>query len=222
MLERLEEYKKNAKIVITSKLHCMTPCAAMGIPTIAVGNNFSYRFSFVDMFLDSYDEEQFRSYDWKVPAQKQDMELVKRLLLDIGKSMILKSPDMDKIRQLDRLYTNRNKWEYCSGIKKQLREAFREMEIPKYILWGASSGGYAVCQAIREVWPENEMLGIVDSFAEGIFAGQEVQKPKETIMKYPDAVVIISTLSGRKEAEEFLCGIGRKQGRDYFVIHESI
>lgn len=222
MLERLEEYKKNAKIVITSKLHCMTPCAAMGIPTIAVGNNFSYRFSFVDMFLDAYDEEHFRSYDWKVPEQKQDMELVKSLLLDIGKSMILKSPDMDKIRQLDQLYTNRNKWEYCSGIKKQLREAFRDRKSPRYILWGASSGGYAVCQAIREVWPENEMLGIVDSFAEGIFAGQKVQKPQETIMKYPDAVVIISTLSGRKDAEEFLSGIGRKQGRDYFVIHESI
>lgn len=220
--ERLEEYKRNAKMVITSKLHCMIPCAAMGIPTIAVGDNFSYRYTFADLLIDSYDEERFRNYDWSIPQQKPELETAKQLLLDVGISMIKQEPDMEKILMLDRMYLNRNKWNYCQGIKKQLREAFSGMEVPRYILWGAAAGGYTVYETIKELWRENEMLAIVDSFAKGVFAGQKVQKPNDAIEKYPNATVIISTLSGRKSAEEFLQKMGKKKNIDYFVIHESI
>ena len=48
------------------------------------------------------------------------------------------------------------------------------------------------------------MLEIVDSFAEGIFAGQKIIKPEDAVKKYPDATVIVSTLSGRESAETFL------------------
>lgn len=220
--ERLEEYKRNAKMMITSKLHCMIPCSAMGIPTIAVNDNFSYRYTFADLFIDAYDEERFRDYDWSIPKEKVDMEAVKKLLLDVGKSVIEQNPDMDKIRQLDALYLSRSKWDYCRGIKRQLRKAFSDMEVPRYILWGAAAGGYTVYETIRTLWPEHEMLGIADSFASGVFAGQPVQKPAEIIGKYPEAHIIVSTLSGRKNAEEFLQRMGKRKDEDYFVIHESI
>lgn len=219
--EKMEEYKTHAKMVITSKLHCMTPCMAMGIPTIAVGNNFSYRYSFIDTFIDAYDEKRFEEYDWSIPQPKVDIEVVKKLLLDVGKSMIEKKPDMDKILQLDRLYSQRSKWDYCQGIKIRLREVFKDKNIPAFILWGASSGGYAVYEAIKELWPENRMMQIVDSFSSGIFEGQEVKKP-DIIKRYPDVPVIISTISGRESAEEFLKGQGRKKDQDYFIIHENL
>lgn len=220
--ERLEEYKKNAKMMVTSKLHCMIPSAGMGIPTIAVSDNFSYRYTFADLFIDAYDEEQFRNYDWHIPEEKVDTEAVKKLLLDVGKSMIEQNPDMKKIRQLDALYANRNKWDYCRGIKKQLRKAFGDAEAPQYILWGAAAGGYTVYETIRTLWPQQVMLGIADSFASGVFAGQQVHKPEELIGKYPNARIIVSTLSGRKSAEDFLQGMEKKKDRDYFVIHESL
>lgn len=220
--KRMEEYKQNAKMVITPKLHCMIPCVAMGIPTIAVGANFSYRYTFADLFLEAYDEERFRNYDWSIPQRKPELETIKKLLLDVGVSMVKQEPDMEKIRQLDRMYLNRNKWNYCQGIKKQLREAFSGTEAPQYILWGAAAGGYTVYEAIKELWRENEMLAIVDSFAGGVFAGQEVQKPDDAIEKYPNAAVIISTLSGRKNAEELLQKMGKKKNKDYFIIHESL
>lgn len=219
--ERMEEYKTHAKMVITSKLHCMTPCMAMGIPTIAVGNNFSYRYSFIDTFLDSYDERQFKDYDWRIPQSKVDIEVVKKLLLDVGKSMIEQKPDMDKILQLDSLYSKRNKWNYLQGIKKRLREIFKAADVPTFILWGASSGGYAVCEAINELWPDNRMIQIVDSFSTGFFEGKEVQRP-DIIKSHPDIPVIISTLSGRESAEEFLQKMDKKKDQDYFIIHESL
>lgn len=221
-LERMEEYKANAKMIITSKLHCMIPCTAMGIPTIAVGDNFSYRYSFADTFIDAYDKEQFEKYDWSIPQEKVDMEMVKQLLLDVGKSMIERQPDMDKIRQLDDIYCKRDKWEYFHGIKRQLKEIFRDTNDPKYILWGASSGGYAIHECIMELWPDSELEEIVDSFAEGIFAGKEIKKPKKTIDEHTENIVIVSTLSGQTDAEAYFKEIGKKKNKDYFIIHESI
>lgn len=219
--ERIEEYKENAKMIITPKLHCMTPCMAMGIPTIAVGNNFSYRYTFVDTFIEAYDEERFEKYDWRIPEEKVNIENVKKILLDVGKSLLEQNPDIDKIKQLDAIYTGRNKWNYCQGIKAQLKKIFKDTEKPEYILWGASTGGYTVHEAINELWPDNKLLEVVDSSAKGIFAGKEVQKPKETICKYPKAVVIVSTISGRGSAENILQEMGKENGKNYFFLHES-
>ncbi len=217
----MKEYSDNAKMVITSRLHCMTPCMAMGIPTIAVGNNFSHRYSFVDAFIESYDKEQFARFDWSIPKEKADVEKVKNLLLCAGKSMLAQSPDMDAIRSLDQFYSNRNKWIYCKGIKEELKAIFKGIERPEYILWGASSGGFAVYEAIRDLWPGQEMLAIVDSYAEGIFGGKAIRKPEEALVKNPNAVVIISTMSGLESAEELLQRLDKKRNRDYFVVHEN-
>ncbi len=217
----IKEYSDNAKMVITSRLHCMTPCMAMGIPTIAVGNNFSHRYSFVDAFLESYDEEQFAGFDWSIPKGKADVEEVKELLLCAGKSMLARNPDMDKIKRLDQFYSNRNRWLYCKGIKKELKTIFNGVERPEYILWGASSGGFAVYEALRDLWPNQEMVAIVDSYAEGIFGGKVILKPEEAIVKNPNAIVIISTMSGLESAEELLQKLDKKRDRDYFVVHEN-
>lgn len=75
--------------------------------------------------------------------------------------------------------------------------------------------------AINELWPENKLLEIVDSFAKGIFAGKEVKKPQKTICKYPKAIVIVSTISGRESAENILQEMGKENGKDYFFLHES-
>lgn len=219
--ERIEEYKENAKMVITPKLHCMMPCMALGIPTIAVGNNFSYRYTFADAFIEAYDEEGFKKFDWGIPEEKVDTERIKKLLLDVGKSLLEQNPDMDKIKQLDDVYTDRKKWNYCQGIKEQLKKIFKDVDKPEYILWGASAGGYTVHAAINELWPENKLLEIVDSFAKGIFAGKEVKKPQKTICKYPKAIVIVSTISGRESAENILQEMGKENGKDYFFLHES-
>lgn len=38
-------YKEQAKLVITTKLHCALPCIAMGIPVVFFGNENDYRIS---------------------------------------------------------------------------------------------------------------------------------------------------------------------------------
>ena len=43
----LSLYKKKAKLVITSRVHCALPCVAMGIPVVFLGNPKDYRTSIV-------------------------------------------------------------------------------------------------------------------------------------------------------------------------------
>ena len=43
----LYQYAANAKLVITSRLHCALPCIAMGIPVVFFGNKDDYRVSWI-------------------------------------------------------------------------------------------------------------------------------------------------------------------------------
>ena len=53
--EQLDEYKNNARLVITTALHCACPCIAMGIPVILIADNLvenKSRFSALSGILD--------------------------------------------------------------------------------------------------------------------------------------------------------------------------
>ena len=136
--------------------------------------------------------------------------------------MLQHKPDIKKIQELDNIYTGRMKWEYCQGIKRYLREIFENEKIPEYILWGASSGGYAVNEVIKELWPESRLLEVVDTFAEGIFSGKTIKRPSDVLGNYPDTKIIISTLSGRESAEQFLKTIGKRENIEYYFVHENM
>jgi hypothetical protein len=48
--EYLDRYRKEAKLVITSRLHCALPCIAMGIPVIVMGDHKDKRLQLVEEF----------------------------------------------------------------------------------------------------------------------------------------------------------------------------
>lgn len=221
-VQRLEEYSSKAKMIITSKLHCMTPCVAMGIPTIAVGNNFAYRYSFVDAFIKSYNLDEFKKYNWEIPLPDKNVEYVRKLFLDVGKSMLLEDLDMAKVRELDLFYSKRKRWNYLYGIKKKLSDIYNENRNKKIIIWGASSGGYSVVSCIKCNWSDWEVCAVIDSYAEGEFAGLRILRPDYALKTFSDAIVIISTISGRKMAEDYMRKYDKNFEEDYFIIHESI
>lgn len=48
----LDRYKNEATLVITSRLHCASPCLAMGIPVIFIENKHDVRFSAISDLID--------------------------------------------------------------------------------------------------------------------------------------------------------------------------
>lgn len=219
--KRVNEYRDSAKMIITSKLHCMCPCVAMGIPTLAVGNNFSYRYSFIDAFVPMLDEKNFEDYGWDSRIGINELEGMKSQLLEIGVSMLAGEPNREKIFKVHEFYLKRKRWNYCKGIKEKISVLFGKKKNPEFILWGASAGGNTVYSCIKELYPESKMIAIVDKYAKGKWEGHFIEEPIATIEKNPDAIVIISTLSGWKEADALLKSMGKKKGIMYDLIHES-
>lgn len=62
--ERLELYKREAKLVITKRIHVAMPCAAMGIPVIFFNDENDSRRSVASSVLKSYTKQTIREYDW--------------------------------------------------------------------------------------------------------------------------------------------------------------
>ena len=60
----MEKYKNEAKLVVTSRLHVVSPCIAMGIPVILAIKNLDSRFSWLDKLIPLYDLEHFSEIDW--------------------------------------------------------------------------------------------------------------------------------------------------------------
>jgi hypothetical protein len=66
--ELLNKYKNEAALVITSRLHCASPCIAMGIPVIFMGNSRDVRFTAIsDMLKVQHASRSIR----KLPIFKQ-------------------------------------------------------------------------------------------------------------------------------------------------------
>lgn len=94
--KQLDTYKKYAKLVVTSKLHCALPCIAMGIPTIVVRyeqitkykdvNVFDSRYTGLDKFMNIYEYDEFDKIDWNPP--KPDIEEFKQKQLRQAIKMI--------------------------------------------------------------------------------------------------------------------------------------
>ena len=62
---QLNRYRDEAKLVVTSRLHVASPCAAMGIPVVLVRDAFDERYQFIDRFLPLYAPQDLDGLDWE-------------------------------------------------------------------------------------------------------------------------------------------------------------
>jgi glycosyltransferase involved in cell wall biosynthesis len=82
--ELVARYRDEASLVITRKVHCASPCTAMGIPVIAIpeGKNGSIRMSFLEGIIDIRTEQDLQDgmINWSPIAP--DIEVLKQLMLE--------------------------------------------------------------------------------------------------------------------------------------------
>lgn len=91
--ELLNQYKKQAGLVITSALHCASPCIAMGIPTVIIYKTAEHltRFNALKNIipLSSADDLKNNQINWQTTAP--DIEELKQLMLQNLRLSILKA-----------------------------------------------------------------------------------------------------------------------------------
>ena len=84
----LQAYRSEARLVITTRLHCLLPCIAMGIPVVFFNNPKDYRVSWVrELGVKIYTLQDLEQIDWflsSVDFEKQKNILISRFRCQIN------------------------------------------------------------------------------------------------------------------------------------------
>jgi len=83
---RLRQYRDEAALVVTTRLHVASPCIAMGIPVILARNYFDERYAWIDRYLPLYTPDKFGEIDWN--AKAPDLERAKTLVFNAAKAAV--------------------------------------------------------------------------------------------------------------------------------------
>ena len=215
--ELLKKYHDEARLVVTSRLHCMSPCMAMGIPVIPVTDNISPRMGWIDRFLKIYTPETYHLVEWN--GQVAEYEDTKQLMLEIAIDKIQKTAEYHKKTvELSYFYETRFKSEYGNYYRRMLEKLPQNrMESLQYVLWGAGQIGINAYQVICEMFPESCCRAVIDSYCTGEFFGISIEKP-DALDKYSSAFIFITTMSGEACAIHKLEQMGKRQGIDYISM----
>lgn len=212
-------YETEASLVITSRLHAMAPCLAMGIPVIATVENRSPRMGWIDRWIHLYIKSEYDKIDWQPTTI--DYEATKELMLEVAAEQIRNTVQKYKnISDLSYFYEARKKSEYGNLYKEILQNAFPSTsEVFEYILWGAGQIGIGVYNLISQVYPNAKLVGVIDSFCEGNFSGVKIDKPDQLsrlMTMEGKRYLFITTTSGEANALQELNKLGKYiLGKDY-------
>ena len=95
----LSEYKQNARLVVTTALHCAQPCLAMGIPVVFIHPEYNEedRFSSMDGILKQYSLKDLKEGKVRFDEDAPDIEDLKiALLCNLGLSLKENLSDEEK------------------------------------------------------------------------------------------------------------------------------
>lgn len=100
--ELLERYRTSASLVITTALHCASPCLAMGIPTVVVNPGYeeSERFSSLSGLAHVYTKDEVLSGVVNWNPGSIDFESLKLLLIHNLKLMLTSCGNADEKREV--------------------------------------------------------------------------------------------------------------------------
>lgn len=110
-LELNSMYMKNAKLVITSRLHCALPCVAMGIPVIVARNyndDLDRYYGYEKMF-GIYLPDEYENVDWN-PKLSDEVEIIKGKIIN---------------NAIDMIRTTYNKYRYLCEVSEFFEEGIR-------------------------------------------------------------------------------------------------
>lgn len=213
--QRLFEYLTNASIVISSRLHAIVPCIAMGIPVIGVFDNISYRFSWLDRLIPLYSERKFSAINWN-PDRVDAETIILKMKELISASILRQNISEILVEEVSSFWKNRNKSNYGSHTYDRLIDVgFASKK--EYIIWGCGLTGHSCYKTIQKTFPDAKLVTVIDTYLEGSFHGVSIQHPS-VLTSQTDAYIILATYAGRDECYKKMREIGKREEQDFVFI----
>jgi len=206
----LERYRNEAKLVVTSRLHALIPCIAMGIPVIFANENFDDRFSWIDKLIPLYNYKTFDTINWNV--QTVECENIKNTIYNVFVDRIKKASEKAKILELNNFWCDRKCQKYNEILYdriEELKSVYNTNDHFLYGIWGAGWHGRLAYRIMKKEFPNAKFEILVDKFAESGFCDINITKPDD-LNRTDINHWLITTNPGKNEAIEKIKCIGGK------------
>lgn len=195
----IQDYKNNAALVITSRLHCASPCIAMGIPTIFIVKEKSSRFAWIDKLIPLYSINELTEIDWY--PKVIDYEAIKKKMIDLCIYRITEAKrKWEKYYDISFFFENRKKGDYVNPNEKiinSIKSEVIEKGNKEYAIWGATALAEFVYQYLSSKYPHIKLKVFIDSYNKIDFHGIKSQVPE--ILKENKKIALIVTPSSAKK-----------------------
>ncbi len=227
VIDLLKEYRNQAKLIITSRLHCAAPCMGLGIPTIIVREYKGYTFDWINQFTNIYLYQNLKDIDWY--PEVHCLEKEKQIILDTAIERIRETERKFSYLKLSEIYTkwtdNCEVYQNCQFIELSKIQAKiaanwpdRETEI-LYALWGISESAEAIYQYIRKCYRKAKLVKIIDTYREVEFHGIKSEKP-DILKAHNDFFIIVVSVNAVNAAKVLFKRIG-KTTEEYLLMADT-
>lgn len=225
----MERYKKEARLIVTSKYHAALIALALGIPVILVMENNYYKYSWVEKYIPVYEPKDFDKIDWhpeKVVIPKEEKEL----MLQIAKRRILETYEkysdlctLSEMRERQDLDQFEDIFYGAFAVEWIKKHWDRNIEI-EYGLWGVTDTSVKLNRFIYENYPNAKLKKVYDwsvrnpvCYAEGAF----IPVPLEEL-ESEEAMELFIFVTGNSASQAASDLFIRLHKKNYFLCERKI
>lgn len=205
-------YIKEARMIITTRMHGALPCIAFGIPVILLKENLSMRFTPIQSLIPIYTKETFSQIDWHPSIV--DCEELKQTILESSAKRLTETYNKYKnILEISEFYeknsTESNYVDHFSDTISYLKNNFDKDSSFFYALWSITPTAELVFKYINEEYKNAKLTLVIDQYKEAEFLGLPSKK-KEALIGNKDIYCFVCSGAAMPEAKEFFNKIDHK------------
>ena len=195
-----QEYRDNAGLVITSRLHAACPCIASGIPTIVVREYKGYTFDWLDRFTKVYLKENVKDIEWD-PCKaeyKKEKEMIANTAIANIRETVNKAYTHNMTDVYASWFGKGLKYEDCQklpldNIIDKLSMIWKDKKAKYlYSIWGVTETAESIYCYISKEYPNARLVSVTDTFRELTFHGIKTVKPESVVYEQKELVIVTS------------------------------
>lgn len=188
------EYIENAKLIITSRLHCALPMLVAGIPVIFVGKSFNYRFSWLENKIRFYSEDEYSQIDWN-PSINHEISAIGDEMRIFLMERIRYSYDYYRysVRMKNEIFVKQREY-FVGHMDATFRTIAKIAQLYNrklcYLIFGGGQQADMVFDHMTRNYPMSCCAGLLDNRVEGTWHGIEIRKLKDMFPANFDLLIV--------------------------------
>ncbi len=229
--ETIERYRKEARLIVTSKYHAAVIALALGIPVIMIIENNYYKYSWLEKYIPIYEPKDYKNINWN-PGAVVIPDEEKELMIEIAEKRILETyRKYEKICRLSELRENPmierfSDIFYGSYAIEYIKKNWDENIKIEYAFWGATRTAVKLNEFIYENYPNARLIKVFDwsvsepiEFKEGKMVPERLDSIENTENKH---LFIFVTGNSASDAAKDLFKRIKKNCDEYFLCERKI